>query len=161
MTYTWQADVLPTTLDEGGVEQLDLTEDQRSRLEVIADEMIPEAHGMPAASSVGIARHQLDLVLRSRPDLAAPLVRAVGRGEPETIIPWLSRLRGEDPESHDALVTVVLAGYYLSDEVKRRLGYPGQEPSPVNIGYPRYVEEGLLDAVIDRGPRYRRVEDGG
>lgn len=161
MTYTWQSGVLPPI--DGDVSPVEPTDRHRGLLETVADRMIPATARMPAASDVGVAREQLDLVLRSRPDLSRPLVRALDRVERVEIADvtgWLDELRDDDAQAHDALVTIVLAGYYLSDEVKGRLGYPGQEPSPVNIGYPTYVEEGLLDAVIEQGPRYRCGDPG-
>jgi hypothetical protein len=44
--------------------------------------------------------------------------------------------------------------------VRRLLDYPGQLGTPVLIEYPEYVTEGLLDAVLERGPIYRNPEDG-
>jgi hypothetical protein len=138
-------------------------EHARARLEQLADRLIPAAHDMPAASAVGVGRDRLDAVLRSRPDLAPPLLRALARDDVGE--DWLDRLEQDDPAAGQALVLVVLAGYYASTEVTRRLGYPGQEASAVHVGYPEYVTEGLLDAVVAGGPRYRdpdrRPEPGG
>ena len=65
-------------------------------------------------------------------------------------------VRAEDPSAYDALVTAVVAGYYLHPEVKRLLGYPGQVPEAVRVDtYPDYVDEGLLERVYERGPIYR------
>ena len=53
-------------------------------------------------------------------------------------------------------MVLVLGGYYLSAEVRKLLHYAGQEALRIDIGeLPAYIEEALLDEVIDRGPIYR------
>jgi hypothetical protein len=129
----------------------------RERLARLADGLIPEADGMPAPSRVDIGGRQLDVVLTSRPDLAEALRRALeAAGEVEDAIRWVEALRAEDPAGYEALVTIVVAGYYMHPEVVRRLGYPGQVPQEVAVDtYPDYVDEGLLERVYERGPIYR------
>ena len=71
-------------------------------------------------------------------------------------IAWVEELRAHDPDAYDALVTAVVAGYYMHPRVMRLLGYPGQVPQEVSVdGYPDYVDEGLLERVYERGPIYR------
>ena len=129
----------------------------RERLARLADGLIPEADGMPAPSSVDIGGQQLDVVLDSRPDLADDLRGALAAaGDVEDPIGWLAVLRSEDTAGYEALVTVVVAGYYMHPEVKRLLGYPGQVPEPVSVdGFPDYVNAGFLERVYERGPIYR------
>jgi hypothetical protein len=129
----------------------------RERLARVADGLIPAAYGMPSPSSVDVAGGQLDLVLASRPDLADDLRRALGAADGvEDAVAWVESLRARDPSAYHALVTAIVAGYYMHPEVKRMLGYPGQVPEAVVVdGYPDYVEEGLLERVYARGPIYR------
>jgi hypothetical protein len=129
----------------------------RERLAGLADGLIPGVDGMPAPSSLDIGGQQLDAVLASRPDLAADLRRALEGAEGvDRPIEWVDDMRAADPAAYDALVTVVVAGYYLHPDVKRRLGYPGQAGEPVSLDtYPDYVDEGLLERVYERGPIYR------
>ena len=129
----------------------------RERLARIADGLIPEADGMPAPSRIDIGGHQLDVVLASRPDLAEGLTRALAEaGAADDAIAWVEELRARDPDAYDALVTAVVAGYYMHPQVMRLLGYPGQVPQEVSVdGYPAYVDEGLLERVYERGPIYR------
>ena len=76
-------------------------------------------------------------------------------------IPWLAGLRAADPEAHDALALAVVAGYYLHPDVRRLLGYPGQQGQPVGVeAYPDYAAEGLLERVYERGPVYRPTPPG-
>jgi len=134
----------------------------RARLARIADGLIPGTVEMPAPGSLDIGGRQLDLVLASRPDLADGLRRALeAAGDADDPIAWVERLAGGDPTAHDALVTVVVAGYYLHPAVQRLLGYPGQVGEAVRIdGYPDYVHEGQLERVLGRGPIYRPTPPG-
>ena len=52
-------------------------EDQRRRLDALADELIPEAEGMPAATQVGATGPLLRQVLNARPDLAPEMLRVL------------------------------------------------------------------------------------
>jgi hypothetical protein len=136
--------------------------DLRARLARIADGLIPETEEMPSPSSLDIAGRQLDLVVASRPDLADGLGRALeAAGDAGDPIAWVERLAAGDPPAHEALVTVVVAGYYLHAEVQRRLGYPGQAGEVVRIdGYPDFIHEGQLERVLERGPIYRPTPAG-
>ena len=129
----------------------------RARLAQIADGLIPGTQEMPAPGSLDIAGRQLDLVLASRPDLADGLCRALeAASDTDDAIAWIGRLATSDPPAHEALVTVVVAGYYLHPEVQRRLGYPGQVGEVVRVDdYPDFVHEGQLERVLERGAIYR------
>jgi hypothetical protein len=134
----------------------------RARLARIADGLIPGTEAMPAPGSLDIGGRQLDIVLASRPDLADGVRRALeaaaDAGDP---IAWVEQLAGGDPPAHDALVTAVVAGYYLHPEVQRLLGYTGQAGDVVHAdSYPDYVHDGLLERVYERGPIYRPTPPG-
>jgi hypothetical protein len=136
-----------------------IDDDLRERLRRFADVLIPAAHGMPAAGDVGVADGQLDKVLAVRPDLAEPLARAVADAHPTDHETSLARLRERDPQAHDALLLVVAGGYYIDADVRRRLGYDGQQPLEVRPEIiPNYVEEGLIEPLLARGPVYRPVD---
>ncbi|MDX6629699.1 MAG: hypothetical protein QOH00_1945 [Gaiellales bacterium] len=129
----------------------------RARLVRIADGLIPGTEEMPAPGSLDIGGRQLDLVLASRPDLADGLRRALeAAGDTGDPIRWVARLATSDPPAQEALVTAVVAGYYLHAEVQQRLGYPGQAAEVVRVdSYPDFVFEGQLERVLERGPIYR------
>jgi hypothetical protein len=133
-------------------------EDLRDWLRAVADMLIPAGDGMPAASGVGVADAQLDLVLAARPDLMPLLLRAMraaGDAEPAEVV---DRLRVADPEALEGLRLVVAGGYYASRKVRALLTYTGQIPVQVRPDtYPAYVAEGLIDRVLERGPCYREV----
>jgi hypothetical protein len=134
-----------------------VSEELRARLVSLADGLVPEAEGMPAASAVDVHGKQLDLVLTARPDLEEPLVRGLSRAQHvDDAIAWMEKLSVEDPEAYEGIATAVIGGYYMHSEVKGRLGYPGQAAREVNVGgFPEYVSEGLLERVVERGPIYR------
>jgi hypothetical protein len=135
---------------------------QRDRLRAFADVLIPAAHDMPAASEVGVADRQLDLVLAARPDLAEPLARALERVDPADHEGSLARLGDDDRAAHEALLLTVVGGYYIDRDVRRRLGYTGQVPVEVRPEIiPNYVEEGLIEPLLERGPIYRPVPGAG
>jgi hypothetical protein len=134
----------------------------RERLARIADGLIPGTEAMPAPGSLDIADRQLDLVLASRPDLAEGLRRALeAASDADDPIAWVERLATTDPPAHEALVTAVVAGYYLHPAVQQRLGYPGQVGEVVRVdGYPDFIHEGQLERVLERGPIYRPTPPG-
>ena len=130
----------------------------RDRLRTFADVLIPAAHDMPAASEVGVADRQLDRVLGVRPDLAEPLGRALERVDPADHEGSLARLLDADRAAHDALLLTVVGGYYMDRDVRDRLGYTGQVPVEVRPEIiPDYVDEGLMEPLLARGPIFRPV----
>lgn len=131
----------------------------RSWLEPIADLLIPADATMPSASSVEIAGRQLDRVLAARPDLLADLNRAWVLTAEEEAADAIESLRALDAAAFDAVRIVVAGGYYIHPDVRELLGYTGQLPNVVRVDMiPEYVEEGLLERVMERGPIFR--DDG-
>ena len=127
---------------------------QRAVLAGLADVLIPAGDGMPSASAAGVAEAGLDQVLVAVPSLAASLadVLAMAEGrEPAEVVASLART---DPTAYGILTEVVTAAYFMNLEVRQAVGYTGQGPTPLD---PRvdYMEDGLLESVIKRGPIYR------
>jgi hypothetical protein len=140
--------------------ELPLNAASRNRLAEIADQLIPETDGMPAASSVGVADRQLEVVMRSRADLLEPLQRVLDVSFSGSAMEFLESVAATDPQGHEALVLTILGGYYSSEQVVRLLGYPGQSATVVSLDtYPPYVAEDLLAAVVERGPIFRPTPD--
>ena len=151
---------VPATPTPGPADPLlALEPDLRARLSVLADQLIPEAHGMPSAGAV-VGDARLRFVLGTRPDLIDPL-RAALRDElgddPAARLAALER----EPDLKGALLFVIVAGYYTDKDVRERLGYPGQLAQQVNAWrYPEYLAEGLIDKVLARGPVWRDPTTG-
>jgi len=130
-----------------------MTPEQRRTLARLADVLIPASGGMPSASSVDVAGRQLDLVLHSRPDLAAslpPILDHVGGRESLEAVAILER---ERPDDLVLLLQAVAGGYYMHDEVRQLLGYAGQEALTLSRG--GFGGEDLIDPMLKRRPTYR------
>jgi hypothetical protein len=137
-----------------------LTDAERRTLAAIADRLIPAAHGMPSAADV-VTDERLRFVLHARPDLAEPLrhaLRADLGGDTEA---RLATLGTSDAATLYALQLVIVGAYYTDKDVRDRIGYPGQVAITVRSWeYPPYLEEGLIDAVLARGPVWRDPSTG-
>jgi hypothetical protein len=132
---------------------------RRAALGAVADRLIPAAHDMPSAADV-LTDDRLNFVLDARPDLAAPLSAAL---RPELGSDAQARLDAlaSEPANLGALQLVIVAGYYTDKRVRELIGYPGQEAIEVKSWlYPEYLEEGLIDAVMARGPVWRDPATG-
>ncbi len=127
---------------------------ERSVLASLADALIPAGDGFPAASQAGVAAAGLDQVLSFRPDLAEGLKGLLAAAKDRTPAEFLAELQRDNPSLFGILAELVPGAYFLDPEVRARLGYAGQTPKPIDPR-PDYLEEGLLQSVLDRGPIYR------
>ena len=133
---------------------------RRAAFAAIADRLIPDAYGMPSAASI-IGDARLRFVLNARPDLVEPLWQALRPELGDDPAVRLGALERDEPERHSALLLVVVGGYYTDKEVRERLGYPGQVAKTLySWQYPAYLEEGLTDQVLARGPIWRDPATG-
>ncbi len=148
---------MPATDGAGGVTALN--EDERATLLAVADHLIPAAHGMPSAAEI-VTEERLQFVLRARPDLGGPLKAALRSELGTTVADRLTRLANE-PTNLSALQLTIVAGYYTEKRVRDLIEYPGQMALEVRSWeYPAYLEEGLIDAVLARGPVWRDPATG-
>jgi hypothetical protein len=127
----------------------------RAILAAVAEHLIPAAHGMPSAAEV-VTDDRLQFVLRARPDLAEPLRAALRPELGEDVAARLEALGRTDPAGLGALQLVIVGGYYTDKRVRELIGYPGQAAIEVRSWVlPPYLEEGLIDSVLGRGPVWR------
>ena len=135
-------------------------EERRHTLSSVADLLIPAAHGMPSAGDV-IGDARLRFVLKSRPDLAEPLLAALRPDLGDEPARRLESLERDEPEHHAALLQAVVFAYYTDRGVRERLGYPGQLAKELySWKLPPYIEEGLTAQVLARGPIWRDPATG-
>lgn len=141
-------------------EALALTEAEHRTLAAIGDRLIPAAHGMPSAADV-VTDERLRFVLNARPDLAAPLHRALRDDLGSDVEARLAALGADEAATLGALQLVIVGAYYTDAGVRDGIGYPGQVAITVRSWeYPQYLEEGLIDAVLARGPVWRDPATG-
>jgi hypothetical protein len=137
-----------------------LTADERRILAAIADRLIPAAHGMPSAADV-VTDERLRFVLNARPDLREPLHLALRADLGDDPQARLDALGANEPATLYALQLVIVGAYYTDAGVRDGIGYPGQVAITVRSWeYPPYLEEGLIDAVLARGPVWRDPATG-
>jgi hypothetical protein len=133
---------------------------ERATLAAFADMLIPEAHGMPSAGAV-IDERRLQFVLTARPDLAEPLAAALDSALPAEPAARKLALERDAPHLLAALVNTIVFAYYTDKGVRERLGYPGQQAITIQSWkLPQYMEEGLIDQVLARGPIWRDPSTG-
>lgn len=131
-----------------------LSDEERQILGARADILIPASEGMPAATSVETQFTWIDHALQARPDLLEPLRTSLRFGSPDDPASAITGLHRDRPELFDAFSVLVAGAYLMVPEVKRRIGYPGQEDRPISgDDTPLYVD--MLEAVVERGPVYR------
>jgi hypothetical protein len=126
----------------------------RERLGALADVLVPAAMGMPSATEARVHGEGLDRVLAARPDLEPVLARALGAaaGEPGEA---LRRLQTGDEAAFAALTLAVTGAYYTDPEVRRLIGYPGQQYRPELVTRAPDWDEAALALVLARGAIYR------
>ena len=131
--------------------QLSLVE--RERLGAIADCLISGGDGLPSAVEADVHSIWIDRVLDARPDLIAALRKVTASGGAAQDI--LAELGEPDLER----VRYAVAGAYLiNPRVRSLLGYPSTAPAKqpaYSDEADSYLDDGVLDAVIARGPIYR------
>ena len=137
-----------------------LTDAERAVLASVADHLIPAAHGMPSAADV-LTDDRLRFVIAARPDLLEPIRAALRPHLGDDVQARIDTLGRDDPAALGALQLAIVAGYYTDKRVRELIDYPGQEAITVRSWeLPPYLEEGLIDAVIARGPTWRDPATG-
>ncbi len=137
-----------------------LDAEERATLAAVADRLIPAADGMPSAAEV-LSDERLRFVLKARPDLLGPLRATLRPDLGDDVQARLDALGRDEPSNLGALQLVIVAGYYTDGDVRDRIGYPGQVALTLRSWeVPAYIDEGLIDAVLARGPVWRDPATG-
>ena len=138
-----------------------LTPGQLATLLRVADQLLPGRPGVdPAPSAVPDIESLVNVAVRARAESADVLLETVdvlGRiDDADALDHALRRLDAEQPAAFQLLSAVVVGAYLLSPEVRDLIGYPGQGPHPAPVDQAaEELSDGILDAVIARGPIYR------
>ena len=128
--------------------------DERRLLGGLADLLIPAGEDFPSASEAGVAGSGLDQVLSFRPDFADGLKRLIAAARGRSAVEFVAELQRNDAVGFALLAEFVPGAYFLNPRVREKLGYAGQTARPIDP-HPDYLDDGLLQSVIDRGPIYR------
>ena len=137
-----------------------LSAGDRAILSAVANRLIPAAHGMPSAADI-LTDDRLRFVLAARPDLLEPIRAALRADLGADVQARIDMLGRDEPAALGALQLAIVAGYYTDRWVRELIGYPGQEALTIRSWeLPRYLEEGLIDAVLARGPTWRDPATG-
>lgn len=131
-----------------------LNDASRAGIAKVIDLLLPGTDVLPAATAVQAHGDLLDRVLAADPKLA-PIVRACGERAAESAPQSLAEIEAWIGADAERLVFALHAAYYMSDEVRRRLNYPGQGRFPVAEATPdQMCTPELIAPVIERGPIY-------
>ena len=123
-----------------------LTADERTLLSSLADQLIPGDATMPSASGVDVTGALLDRVLSVRSDLVEPLRQSLSAHAGGDVP--AEQLAGD--QRFSTIRYVVAAAYYLDARVRAALDYDPEHVAPVRaLDFPEYLEEGLLDHLVD------------
>lgn len=133
-----------------------INDELRAAFVAMADVLIPADGEMPAASVADVGGPTLDRILSLRDDLKEAFfrgLRAVAGQDPEAAA---RRLNSEDPKALATIGLVASAAYYINPKVRKLINYPGQEKRSFDAdATPDYVQNGMLQQVINRGPIFR------
>jgi len=137
-------------------ESLPLTPEQRTRLAQLADTLIAGGAGLPSASEAEVHSVWIDRVFTARPDMEITVRAVLEHTDNPTSV--LNELQTTDPDQFASFAFAIAGAWLINPRVRRELGYPG----PVPMRQPAlpdeadaYLEDGILDVVIARGPIYR------
>ena len=137
-----------------------LSDAQRERLGLLADQLIAGGAGMPSATGAEVHTVWIDRVMTARLDMADAVRDVLARdGEPARVV---AGLQAHDKDLFGTFAFAVAGAYLMNPRIRRDLGYPGPQPMK-NPALPdeadSYLEDGILDEVIARGPIYRPTPD--
>lgn len=133
-----------------------LTLELRATFAAVADMLIPAYRKYPSASSVGVHEKMLDDVLGFRSDIVEAFIRGLTAIDVANLSDSVNTIYKADPEAFNAISLAASGGYYMTEEVRRVLGYPGQEAVPYDAHeVPSFLLDQRLENVARRGPIYR------
>jgi hypothetical protein len=141
-----------------------LDDAQREKLGAIANLLIPGGEGMPSATEAKVQEKWIDRAFRARPDLGRDLVVILDRIDGSDLQAELARVRSEVPGWFSVITTLIAGSYFMNPRVRKLLGYPSAGPvrrPAYEDESDHYLRDGVLDAVMTRGPLYRPTPDAG
>ena len=131
-----------------------LSETTRSGLAQVLDVLLPGTDTLPSGSAVAAQGELLDRVLRADPRLE-PVIRRVGDLAAGAQSCTFADIQAWAAAETEQLVFALHSAYYMSTDVRRALGYPGQQRRPIALATPEeQCSDELIAPVVDRGAVY-------
>ena len=126
----------------------------RSRITWAADALIPAdpSLGMPSAVEAGLLETYLPEALTARDDMLHAFVSAVEQLSEQPPPEPLAAMQALPEGGFDTISRTIAGAYFWSEDINRKLKYPGQETIRETPDY-----DSVLDAIapqIERGARY-------
>ncbi len=132
-----------------------LTSQQLLRFTSLCNEILPAGGGMPAAGTLALELRELPAALGVQPEMESLLLDMLGQCPESVTEDWLEDFWGEKPRLCEQVVTLICAAYYLHPEVRRNLGYPGQQALTPSRGC--FGQEDLVIGMMAGPKRFRTV----
>lgn len=145
------------------------TDDERSLLVSVLDQLVPAARSLPGAGTLGIdcfveaavegapaLRRGVFSCLRAIEIAAAAAGRTFGELPEDSKQAVLAGVENGHPKAFGALVEQTYRGYYTDQRVQRALGFPDSGVQPAGFELPMF-DEGLLASQRGRAPFWRRA----
>jgi hypothetical protein len=133
---------------------MSFSQHERKRLAALADELIPAATGQFSASQADVSGSGLDQVLATSPEMASGLREVLALAADADAKAAVALLSEKHRAEFFVLCEFAAGAYFLNQVVRDAIGYAGQTARPIDT-QPDYLDDGLLESVIQRGPIYR------
>jgi hypothetical protein len=130
-----------------------LTETEGGTLRRVADALVPARGDMPAAGAEPDFADWLALALDARSDAFEPIcaaLAALSAAPQQDLFARLRDLSVEEPETFQALSTVIVGAWLLTPGARERIGYRGLQPDKAGLEDAIDDLTGLLDPVLER-----------
>jgi hypothetical protein len=131
-----------------------MTDLEAATLRRVADTLVPARGDIPAASAEPGFADRIALALDARSDAFESICALLGTLAPVPQDDLFARLRDlsvTEPESFQALSTVIAGAWLLTSGVRERIGYRGLRSDKAGLDEALEDLDGLLDPVIERG----------
>lgn len=124
----------------------------------MADCLIPASGPNPKASDAEQYIAYLELALAARTDVFEAVVggaRKLSDVPDDELWDALKTMSAEDKFTFDPLSSVLAGAYFMTPQVMKLIGYPGQhrDPAPLELAADE-IGSGILDPVLERGHIY-------
>jgi len=130
-----------------------LTETESETLHRVADSLVPARGDVPAAGAEPGFADSLALALDARSDAFEPIctaLAALAATPQQDLFARLRDLNVEQPETFQALSTVVAGAWLLTPGARERIGYRGLQSDKAGLEDAIDDLTGLLDPVLER-----------